>query len=115
MGRCGQALAIEVFEHSFAQESPRKRWAFCFAGEKVWHIVGRLILALTAVAIGVNALFMLISPRAWFRLPDWIRAQGSLTEKKFGSGWGAIQVRITGALGLGVIVWVLYDSLLRHR
>jgi len=75
------------------------------------HILGWLILGLTVSSIAVNALFMLISPRSWFCLPDWIRAQGSLTEKKCGAGWGAIQVRITGALALGVILWVLYDSL----
>ena len=75
------------------------------------HILGWIMLVLVVVAIATNAAFMLISPRTWFRLPNWIRAQGSLTEKKFGSGWGAIEVRITGALGVGVILWVLYDAL----
>ena len=37
----------------------------------------------------VNALFMLASPRAWFRLPGWIRAQGTLTEGKYATGWGS--------------------------
>ena len=62
----------------------------------------------------VNALFMLASPKAWFRLPHWIRAQGTLTEEKYGSGWGAITVRLGGAVMLTVIGWVLYDSLTRH-
>jgi hypothetical protein len=79
------------------------------------HVLGLLTIVLLVLLIAVNALFMVVSPRAWFHLPNWIRAQGSLTEKKFGSGWGAIQVRITGALVLGVIFWVLYDSLLLRR
>jgi hypothetical protein len=77
-------------------------------------IVGWAIVALIGSIIAFNSLFMLISPRAWFHLPGWIRAQGTLTEKKFGTGWCAIQVRIAGALALGIILWVLYDFLLRH-
>jgi hypothetical protein len=79
------------------------------------HILGWVSLLLLIGLIAINALFMLISPQAWFRLPGWIRAQGTLTEKKYGTGFGAIQVRITGVLVIGVIVWVLYDSLLRQR
>jgi len=78
-------------------------------------ILGWMIFALTVSAIAVNALFMLISPRHWFALPDWIRAQGTLTKKDFGTGGGAIQVRTAGGLALGIIIWVLYDALLRHR
>jgi hypothetical protein len=69
-----------------------------------------LIVVLGAVLL-VNALFMLASPRAWFRLPRWIGVQGSLTEEKYGSGWGGIQVRLTGGISLGFIAWVLYHSL----
>ena len=79
------------------------------------RILGWVGLVLVAVSVGTNAAFMLISPSMWFRLPDWIRAQGSLTEKKYGTGWGAVQVRVTGAMGLAVILWVLYDVFLRHK
>jgi len=54
------------------------------------------------------------SPRSWFRLPGWLRAQGSLIEDKYTSGWGAIQIRLTGALVLAAIAWVLYDMLLKR-
>jgi hypothetical protein len=71
------------------------------------------------IALGVglitNAIFMLVSPRAWYRLPWWFRASGGLTEEKYGSGWGAIQVRLLGAIFLVVIVWVLYDGMSRHH
>ena len=62
----------------------------------------------------INAAFMLASPRAWFHLPAWIRAQGSLIEDKYASGWGAIQVRLTGALILAAIAWVLFDIISRR-
>ena len=78
------------------------------------HILGWGALAITVFMIAVNALYMLISPRAWFRLPGWIRANGSLTEKQYASGWGAAQVRITGGMGIAVILWVFYDAVLRH-
>jgi hypothetical protein len=71
-----------------------------------------------AVAVGVivafNAVFMLISPSAWFGLPNWLRAQGSLTKERYASGWGALQVRLTGALVLGTVGWVVYDMLRRY-
>jgi hypothetical protein len=77
-------------------------------------ILGWSIIAVLGLVIFVNALFMLISPRAWFRLPRLIRAQGSLTEEKYASGWGAIEVRLTGAIMLAVIGWVLYDAFIRR-
>ena len=77
------------------------------------HLVGWLMLALLGVVIAINALYMAMSPHAWFRLPKWVRMQGSATEERFGSGWGAIQVRIAGVVVLGILCWVLYDVLRR--
>ena len=79
------------------------------------RILGWLAIAVIGVGFVVNGLFMLLSPRAWFRLPDWISGRGSLTEKRYGSGWGAIQVRLLGAIFVGVVFWVLYDALMRPR
>ena len=56
----------------------------------------------------VNAAFMLISPRAWFRLPGWLRAQGGLTKRRFAHGVGALQVPITKGLMLAAFGWVAY-------
>jgi hypothetical protein len=79
------------------------------------RIVGLCIAITVGVLMVVNAGFMLASPRAWFQLPGWIRAQGSLTEEKYGGGWGAAQIRITGAVMLAAVVWVLYELLARRR
>jgi hypothetical protein len=77
----------------------------------ILQTIGWLIVAIVGMVMIVNALYMLASPRAWFRLPRWIRAEGSLTEARYATGWGAIQVRLTGAALIAIVVWVLYDSL----
>jgi hypothetical protein len=73
----------------------------------------RLTLVCLALLAGVifviNAAYMLVSPRAWFALPSWLRATGSLPQGRYTSGWGAVQVRIGGAVFLAGLVWVLYD------
>ena len=78
------------------------------------RIVGLCIAIVVGLIMTINAAFMLVSPRSWFRLPSWLRAQGSLMEDKYASGWGAVQVRLTGGLILAAIAWVLYDMLLRR-
>ena len=45
--------------------------------------VGWTISVIVAIVMLVKAAFMVASPRAWFRLPGWVRAQGTLTERKF--------------------------------
>ena len=76
------------------------------------RVIGVIVAVTVPTIMAINAVFMVASPRVWFRLPGWIKAQGSLTADKYSSGWGAIQVRITGALILGAIGWVLYDMFL---
>lgn len=75
------------------------------------RIVGLCIAILVGLVMTINAAFMLASPRTWYRLPSWLRAQGSLTEDKYATGWGAIQIRLTGAFVLAAIAWVLYGVL----
>lgn len=70
-----------------------------------WAILVGLIMA-------INASFMLVSPQAWFRrLPGWLRGQGSFTEDRLATRWGVIHVRLTGAMILAAIAWVLYEIL----
>lgn len=78
------------------------------------QIMGWLAVLVLALVLAVNAAFMLVSPRAWFRLPDWIRMKGSLSESEYTRGWGAVEVRLAGAAFLAGIVWVLY-SLATHE
>jgi len=72
------------------------------------QFIGVFCFIVTIVAVVGNATLMLISPRVWFRIPHWMRLSGSLTEAKFSTGWGAIQVRLLGACFLGVMAWFLH-------
>jgi hypothetical protein len=73
------------------------------------RLMGFLCFIIFVVGVGTNGLVMLISPRMWFRLPFWMRASGSLRKEKYGSGWGAIEIRIVGAVALGVVIWFVYS------
>jgi hypothetical protein len=79
------------------------------------HFLGWFTVAVVFIVIAVNAAFMLISPRAWFRLPDWFPGRGSMTERKYGSGLGAVETRLAGGAMLAAILWVLYEALLKQR
>jgi hypothetical protein len=67
------------------------------------------------LSIAANAIYMLISPRAWFRLPRWFRKSGGLSEKRYSSGSGAIQIRILGAIALAITGSMLYAAFIRSR
>jgi hypothetical protein len=72
-----------------------------------------VIVAVLAITL-INGAVMLISPRRWFDLPAWLRAQGTLTPENNLKGWGAFQVRFIGAGMLGIAIWMCYglwDSL----
>jgi hypothetical protein len=74
------------------------------------QLIGFLCFAIAILAIGANGIFMLISPKVWFRLPFWIRASGSLSKEKYESGWGATQIRLLGAVFVGIVAWFLYSA-----
>jgi hypothetical protein len=80
------------------------------------QILGWFMVAVLGVGLLVNALFMLLSPQAWFRLPDWFPARSSaMTEVRYGRRWGTIETRLAGAAMVAFIVWVLYDIFLGRR
>jgi hypothetical protein len=77
-------------------------------------ILGWTVCVAVALMAILNACYMLFSPKGWFRLSPWLRAEGSLTAQKYSIGWGAVQVRFTGAVILAAICWVFYDLILRR-
>ncbi len=73
-------------------------------------ILGSAVVAYVVVMLLVNATFMAFSPKRWFRLPKWIRATGPLTERNNSSGWGGVQVRLTGLLILAGFTWLICNA-----
>ena len=69
-------------------------------------ILGVYFAVMLSVVVA-NVLYMIVSPRAWFRLPKWIRLNGTLTEESHESGWGAVQVRLLGAIFLVALAWIV--------
>ena len=67
------------------------------------HFLGWAFAVLTLTMMAINAILMLFSPRLWFRLPSWIRANARFTTAEHSAGSGAVQVRILG----GVVLLVL--------
>ena len=74
-------------------------------------ILGWITLFVLGAILTINAAIMLVSPRTWFKLPTWIRAQGTISERRNSRGFGALELRLLGAVMLTAIVWVIYDSL----
>jgi len=68
-------------------------------------------VTLLGVLVAINAAYMLVSPKAWFELPRWLTARGSLTKEQCATGSGALSIRITGAVMLAAVLWIIYDML----
>jgi predicted Na+-dependent transporter len=75
----------------------------------VGQIFGVVCALVAVVFVSINALYMLFSPSAWYRLPEWMQFSGSLRLKreKYSAGLGALQIRILGAIFLAVIFWLI--------
>jgi hypothetical protein len=73
------------------------------------QVAARAFAIICALVITINAVFMLVSPRAWFQLPSWIRAQGVLTEHRYSEGWRSVLVRVLGAIILVLVAGVTSD------
>jgi hypothetical protein len=74
-------------------------------------VVGRTIGWFAAVLVGFmftfNGIVMLVSPKAWFRIPPWLAGRGTMTEQKYSTRNGALQVRALGAIFIAGVAYVL--------
>jgi hypothetical protein len=68
-----------------------------------------VVFALTAAVILVNAGCMLVSPRAWFALPRWLRLQGPHARNLHEDRWSDLQMRLAGAAIVAVIVGTAFE------
>jgi hypothetical protein len=69
-----------------------------------------MAIVIVAVVL-VNGVVMIISPTRRFKLPSWLRAQGTLTEEHYTRGLGSIQIRLLGAAFVAFICWMGYGLL----
>lgn len=76
------------------------------------HFLAWVFAILTLTMMAVNAFCMVLSPRVWFRLPGWIRANARFTAEKHSTGFGATQVRILGGVVLLVLIVIILAILL---
>ena len=79
------------------------------------QLITRIFEGLVGIYLLVNGMFMLVSPRAWFRLPYWLSAIGSLREGKHSGGRGAVKVRAGGAAILVLLAWAIHQMFFLHR
>ncbi len=73
----------------------------------LWRWVLAIYLGVMFLVAAANSLCMIVSPQVWFRLPKWIRLSGQLTGETHRSGWGAVQVRLLGAVLLSALIWAV--------
>jgi hypothetical protein len=55
----------------------------------------------------------LFFPRAWFRLPEWFPSAGISFRRRYAGEKWLIGIRMTGAVFVAAIAWVVYDYFLR--
>lgn len=79
--------------------------------DRLDHIGMWASLGTTVVVMLVNAFYMVVSPKTWFRLPRWLGLQGVLTPERYSSSWGGLQVRILGMIIIGTAGWITYELL----
>ncbi len=78
-----------------------------------WLIIGRVVAIIFVALLLINGFVMLVSPVRWFAMPSWLRTQGTLTPERHSRGFGAIELRILGALIILSISWVAYSLFLQ--
>ena len=81
------------------------------SGKGIGHFFVWVIVLFLASMFLFNGAVMLISPRTWFRLPSWLAGHGTMTERKYDSRSGRLQVRMLGAIFIGVVAYVVIDIL----
>lgn len=70
------------------------------------HLVGWVIAAWVLAMILINGITMLTSPRMWFRLPAWVRANGRFKEEDCNNRAQSLSIRALG--GIATIIAIVF-------
>jgi hypothetical protein len=73
---------------------------------------GWLFFAAASITLIINSICMLFAPHAWLRLPEWFSFAGTFFRNRYAREKGLITIRMTGAVFLAGIAWVVYDYFL---
>jgi hypothetical protein len=73
---------------------------------------GWLFIAATLITLIISGVCMLFPPQAWLRLPHWFPSAGTFFRERYAGEKGLIGIRMTGAVLLTGIAWVVYDYFL---
>jgi hypothetical protein len=71
--------------------------------------LGWLLFAAVSITAIINSVYMLFAPRAWLRLPNWFPSAGTSFRERYANERGQIGIRMTGAVLLVGIAWVVHD------
>jgi len=74
--------------------------------DRLLHFGLWVVFAITATIALTNAFYMLISPNAWFALPNWLALHGVMKRKRYPNRWGGLEVRVLGAIIIAAAVWI---------
>jgi cytochrome b len=62
------------------------------------HLVGWVMATWVLAMMLLNGILMLASPRMWFRLPSWVRANGRFKEEDCNRRSQSLSIRALGAI-----------------
>ncbi len=74
------------------------------------RLIGWILVAAVVCVCVFNAVVMIISPKTWFSLPDWISAKGTLRPERYERGTGTLQIRLLGAVALAFMFYLIYSA-----
>jgi hypothetical protein len=75
--------------------------------------LGWLLFVALSITLIISSTYMLFVPRAWLRLPDWFPSAGASFRKRYAGEKRLIGIRLSGAVLLAGVAWVVYDYFFR--
>jgi hypothetical protein len=75
----------------------------------VGRTIGWVAASLVGFMFTFNGIVMVVSPRTWFRLPSWFAGRGTMTERKYSTRNGSLQVRVLGAIFVAAVAYLLIN------
>jgi hypothetical protein len=70
------------------------------------------LVVITLSVCAMNGFLMLVIPRVWYRLPEWLAGRPAYMTKEYSEGGETLYARVIGAALLGGISWMICTSLL---